>query len=133
MKSASKQAAEIKKRIRLREALVYAVRQHPEGITSAYAAEAVGCNRGVAMRQLTELAKDGVIGRKFLYKKGTHSRFSLWLPDPGRGIEPNPTLLSYQKRGPVGFVPYQNFDESHDVWMKKMLEEKPKFNPFGRG
>ena len=126
--------AQIEERMHLKEALIQVLRQYPEGCYTAYAAEAIGCAPGLAMKLLTDLAKDGMIGRKFIYRSTDHNRLALWFPDPGRGVEVNPGITSQSRRREAcDFTPYPDFEADHERWMQKATAKPLRANPCGPG
>lgn len=123
---------EVAQRKRWQEALVYAVRQHPTGIITIYAAEAVGCPKGVAMMLLTQLARDGIIGQRRGVKAIDNHQLAIWLPDASKGREMKPLVKKRNK--PSDFTLSKEMEEEQLAWQQAVLKKAatPKINPWGK-
>lgn len=127
---------EVKIRQQQKETLLVAIRQHPDGVTTAFLVEATGINKNLAMRLLTRMAMDGLIGQVFRLRKGDGNRVAHWLPDPGLGRQINP-YLSRRRKGSMAphFKPYEDADAEQVEWNRQVQQratQKFKFNPWGQ-
>ena len=122
---------EIKLRQKQKETLIVEISQHPNGATTAFLAEKAGINKNLAIRLLTHMANDGLIGQEFRVRKEDGSMVAHWLPDPGRGRQINPYL---RRKSTMGFKPYDNADEEQDEWTQQVRQRaaRQKFNPWGK-
>jgi hypothetical protein len=114
------------------EALVDAIDRHPEGMTTERLADALGLDKCLTSTLLVRLGKAKKVGRKFIYghtEAGNHTRISLWLPAALAEVAPNSITIN---RKESGFVPYPDFEESHQEFVRRASEPKQKFNPWTR-
>ncbi len=123
---------EVAQRKRWQEALVYAVRQHPTGIITIDAANAVGCPKGVAMMLLTQLERDGIIGQRRGVKAIDNHQLAIWLPDASKGREMRPLVKKRNK--PSDFTLSKEMEEEQLAWQQAVLKKAstPKINPWGK-
>lgn len=123
---------EIKLRQKQKEILIVEISQHPNGVTTAFLAEKAGINKNLAVRLLTYMANDGLIGQAFKVRKSDGSMVAHWLPDPGIGRQVNPYL---RRKSTMDFKPYENSDAEQDEWTQQVKQRaaQPKFNPWGQG
>lgn len=121
-------------RIKWKEALLLALRQHPNGATTAELTEATGVTKHMAMRLLAVLAQDGLIGQTYRIRASDSNKIAYWYPDAGRGMQKNPGWKRRQKENMApDFKPYQNADAEQIEWNQKVVQrsKQPKFNPWG--
>lgn len=122
-------------RVQWTEWLLMAIRQHQDGITTVDLVEATGVTKAMAMKLLAQMSQDGLIGRRFALRRQDGNRVAHWLPDPGRGCEPNPYVARRSRQGMApNFNPYPNADAEQEQWRKQVLERaaRPKINPWGQ-
>jgi hypothetical protein len=125
---------QIAERSRLKEAMIDFLNKNPEGCFTVAVADAVGCSKGLAAKLLMILSKEGRIGRKLEKPSPHYVPISLWLSDPGQGVQECPRSASHSRRKEAcGFEPYENFHEAHELWMQRVRSPQPKANPWGVG